>query len=59
MSTKRHPESDHSDLRRQVKLLNLADYVKRVVDEAPALTRAQRTDLARIIRAGKPSGSVK
>ncbi|MFQ6172565.1 hypothetical protein ACK8HX_13230 [Oryzobacter sp. R7] len=51
------PDEDHTELEREVKLANLADYVKRVVDEAPPLTGAQRAELARILRGSKPPAS--
>lgn len=46
------PNEDHTDLRRQLKAEQLADYIKRTVDAAPPLTPEQRDRLALLLRGG-------
>ena len=43
------------DARRNLKTERLADYIVRVVDDAPALSAAQRDRLALLLRGGAPS----
>lgn len=44
-----------ADARRELKAARLADYITRVVDEAPPLTGEQRNRLALLLR-GTPNG---
>jgi hypothetical protein len=43
------------DARRNMRTERLADYIKRTVDAAPPLTRAQRDRLALLLRGGDAS----
>ena len=47
---KADPSADVTELRRQLKADKLEDYIKRVVDDAPALNDEQRTHLASLLR---------
>lgn len=47
-----HPEDDHTELRRDLKAANLAEYVRRVVSEAPPLTPEQANRIAVLLRGG-------
>lgn len=54
-ATVRHrPESDHSELRRDLRAARLEDYIRRTVDAAPPLTDEQRDKLATLLR-GTPA----
>lgn len=55
--TRYRPDEDHDDLRRDLKAEQLADYIKRVVDEAPELTPSQRDRLALLLRGGGLNGA--
>jgi hypothetical protein len=50
--TRYRPDEDHSDLRRQLKAEQLADYIRRTVDAAPPLTPEQRNKLALLLQGG-------
>lgn len=45
-------DPDLADARRALKTERLADYIRRVVDEAPPLTNEQRDRLAILLRGG-------
>lgn len=47
------PDEDHTELRRQLKAEQLADYIRRTVDAAPPLTDDQRERLALLLRGGQ------
>ncbi|BCW76268.1 hypothetical protein NicSoilB11_25930 [Arthrobacter sp. NicSoilB11] len=51
-ATRHHPESSHEELRRDLKAANLAEYVRRVVSEAPPLTQEQADRIAGLLRGG-------
>lgn len=44
-----HPDADTTEIRRDLRAAKLADYIRKVVDEAPPLTDAQRERLAAIL----------
>jgi hypothetical protein len=46
-----HPEQDHSALAAEVARLATTDGIRRLVEAAPPLTKAQKAELVRIIRA--------
>lgn len=48
----RDPNADVTELHRELKESRLADYISRVVDEAPALSTEQRDRLALLLRGG-------
>ncbi|MGZ4531936.1 MAG: hypothetical protein ACXVXP_06255 [Mycobacteriaceae bacterium] len=47
-----HPDSDLTEIRRDLKAAHLASYIKRVCDAAPPLTPEQRDRLALLLRGG-------
>ncbi len=47
-----HPETDTTELRRDIAAASLADYAAAVVAEAPPLTAAQRDRIAALLRGG-------
>ena len=49
VSTRWHPKENHSDLRRELAAAKLADYVARVVAEAPPLTEDQKHRIASLL----------
>lgn len=51
-NVRHHPEADHTELRRELKTVTLAEHIKRVVDAAPPLTSEQRDRLAVLLRGG-------
>jgi hypothetical protein len=52
-NTKRHdPDADVTELRRQLKAERLEDHIRRMVDEAPALSVEQRSRIAALLRPG-------
>ena len=50
--TRHRPGEDHSELRRELKAEQLADYITRTVDAAPPLTPEQRSRLALLLTGG-------
>jgi hypothetical protein len=48
-----HPNTDTSDLRRDLRAAQLAEHIRKVVDAAPPLTQDQRVRLTALLR---PSG---
>ncbi len=52
VTIKKNPNADTTELRQQLKAERLADYIVRVVDDAPALSAAQRDRLALLLRGG-------
>ncbi len=52
LAKKNDPNADVTDLRRQLRAERLADYVAKVVAEAPPLTPAQRDRIAVLLRGG-------
>jgi len=50
--SRHRPNEDHTELRRELKAVTLAEYIERVVDAAPPLTPAQRDRLALLLRGG-------
>lgn len=46
----RDPNADVTDLQRQLRAEVLANYITKVVSQAPPLTRAQRDELAMLLR---------
>lgn len=52
LAKKNDPSADVTDLRRQLKAERLEAHIKRIVDEAPPLTPAQRDRLAQLLRGG-------
>ena len=50
--TRHHPDTDHSDLKRELKAAGLEAYIRRVVDIGPPLTPEQRDRLATLLRGG-------
>lgn len=46
------PDADHTELHRDLKAARLEEYIRRTVDDAPALTNEQRDRLAALIRGG-------
>ncbi len=52
------PAADLRDLRAAFAAEKIAEYVQRVVDEAPPLTLAQRDRLALLLSGGAPPGQV-
>lgn len=51
VNTRHHPERDHADLKRDLAAAKLADYVARVVAEAPPLTDEQKHRIASLLGA--------
>jgi hypothetical protein len=52
-ATRRHdPDADTSEIERDLRAARLEDHVRRVVDEFPPLTDAQRNRLAVLLRGG-------
>ena len=49
---RRHPDADHSDLRRDLEAAKLEDHIRKVVDGWPPLTDWQRDKLALLLRPG-------
>jgi hypothetical protein len=49
---RRDPSADVTELRRQLKAERLEDYIRRTVDDAPALSPEQRDKLALLLRGG-------
>jgi hypothetical protein len=47
------PGSDTTDLEREIKALRAEDVLRRLVNDAPPLTTAQRDRLAVILRSGR------
>jgi type II secretory pathway predicted ATPase ExeA len=54
--TRHRPDEDHTELRRQLKAEQLADYIRRTVDAAPPLNPEQRDKLALLLRGGDRGG---
>ena len=52
VTIKKNPNADTTERRQQLKAERLADYIVRVVDDAPALSAAQRDRLALLLRGG-------
>jgi len=52
VTIKKNPNADTTELRQQLKAERLADYIVRVVDDAPALSAAQRDRLALLLKGG-------
>ena len=58
LSQSRDPDDPElADARRSLKTERLADYIGRVVDEAPPLTVEQRDRLALLLRGGAANGT--
>lgn len=55
IAKKKNPRADVTELRRQLKAERLAEYIARVVAEAPPLTAAQRDRIALLLRGGDAS----
>lgn len=49
VNTRWHPNADHAELRRELAAAKLAEYVARVVAEAPPLTDEQKTRIASLL----------
>ncbi len=47
-----HPDDDDSQLRQDLRVARLADYITRTVNEAPLLSTAQRDQLALLLLRG-------
>jgi hypothetical protein len=47
-----HPDTDTGELRRDMRAAQLAEYISRVVAEAPPLTEDQRNRIAALLRSG-------
>jgi len=52
LEKKRNPNADVTELRRSLKAAHLAEYIDKVVSEAPPLTSTQRDKLALLLRGG-------
>lgn len=46
----RHPDADHTDLRRNLQAAKLEDHIRKVVNGWPPLTDEQRDRLALLLR---------
>lgn len=51
-TARHHPEADTTQLRRDLAASHIADYVARVVAEAPPLTSEQRERIASLLMGG-------
>lgn len=51
-AVRHHPDDDHSDLRRDLAAEQLAEYVRRIVDNAPPLSREQKNRIADLLSKG-------
>jgi hypothetical protein len=49
-TTRHHPDADASKLRTELRTETAAEYIRRLVDEAPPLSDDQRNRLASILR---------
>ena len=52
VTTRANPNADTTELRRELKAERMADYIARIVDDAPPLTAEQRDRLALLLRGG-------
>jgi hypothetical protein len=52
LAKKKDPNADVTELRRDLKAAHLAEYVRRLVGEAPALSPEQRDRIAQLLRSG-------
>lgn len=55
-ASRHHPETDLTDLRRDLAAEKLAEYIDRTVSAAPPLTAAQRDHLAGLLRPSAVAG---
>lgn len=52
IALRQDPDADVTELRRKLRAERLEEHIRRVVDEAPPLTREQRDRLATLLRTG-------
>ncbi|GIH51932.1 hypothetical protein SAMN05421833_108206 [Microbispora rosea] len=51
-ATRHHPNTDTTELRRELAEVKIADYIRSIVAEAPPLRPEQRDRLANLLRGG-------